>query len=128
MTLKTFDPNLRKLSNGKVSEKTGVDAFTCMLEDVLETERKECPDDIDRGTNISTDYLNGSVNMLNAMVLETTVYLAIKNYMPEVNVRENKIRIVPDYDNEEYLFYITVEAENQTEEDQVLTFSLNIKR
>jgi len=128
MTLKTFDPNLRKISNNSIAEKTGVDAFILMLQDVIETEIAECPEDINRGTNISTDYLNGSVNMLNSMILENIVYLAIKNNIPEIEISEDQIEIVADYDNEEYLFYISVSSENQTEEDQVLSFSLNIKR
>jgi len=128
--MKDIDPYLRRKSSLKnsVAEKTGYEALKLALEDIIETEQGENPEDPDRGTNIVSDYLNGSVNSFNAMIIKDKIYYAIKNYLPEIEIDEDGIRVIPDYDSREYIVYLDVFERKQTEENKSVLITLQIIR
>lgn len=128
--MKDIDPFFRRKSSLKnsIAEKIGYDALVLALKDVLETEEGENPEDPDRGTNITTDYLSSAANIFDAMIIKDKIYYAIKNYLPFINIDEDGISVVTDFDNGEYVVYLDVSEGKTTESEKPLTFTLKIVR
>lgn len=124
--LKTFDPNLRlvKSLNNGISEKTGIEAFIILLEDIIETIPGECPEDINKGTTISSDYLNGSINSLNAIIIRKKIFFALEENAKDLGILDSDVNI--RIEGDEYIVSIMIQPDVSYDKRE-LKFSLSVR-
>jgi len=128
MTIRSdIDLNFRKLSDGSIAIKTGVDAIKQSVEFILFTQPGERPYDPEFGSTIPT-FLEGSANRLNSLIIKDIIFTKLKNYLSDqIILFKSDISVEPNYDENTYDISIYY-RENKIQTPQEINFNISVER
>ena len=127
--LKDIDPNFRMTAaeENSIRTMTGPDAIVLAIQDCVEEQTGESLFDVDQGGNIN-DYLSGSVNTLNSILIREIISKSLSNGMDEtVLIADEDILVEPDYHDNVYRVHIRY-SENEFQEQQPLLLTIKVRR